>query len=49
VLWVLTGNTVARRFYEAHGWAYDEVGKDGGIAGGPTQEVRYSRGLVSSV
>jgi GNAT superfamily N-acetyltransferase len=45
VLWVLSGNALARRFYEARGWSCDEVTKDGGIAGRPTPEIRYSRAL----
>jgi GNAT superfamily N-acetyltransferase len=48
VLWVLTGNAPARRFYEARGWMCDEVEKDLEIRGERTQEIRYSRALQES-
>jgi ribosomal protein S18 acetylase RimI-like enzyme len=45
-LWVLHGNTRARRFYEAVGWRPDGAEKiDDALTGFPLHEVRYRREL----
>jgi ribosomal protein S18 acetylase RimI-like enzyme len=44
-LWVLEGNTRARRFYASAGWRPDGARKDAVIAGVPVVEVRYRRRL----
>lgn len=45
-LWVLHGNTRARRFYESLGWAQDGGEKhDTKLTGFPLHEVRYRREL----
>lgn len=41
VLWVLTGNARARRFYEVNGWTADGVTKTDEIGGVVVDEVRY--------
>jgi ribosomal protein S18 acetylase RimI-like enzyme len=45
VLWVLTSNMRARRFYEAAGWRPDGATKVEERAGGSMDEVRYGRTL----
>jgi len=43
VLWVLEGNTRARRFYEAGGWRPDGEVRESPMGGEVTQQVRYTR------
>jgi ribosomal protein S18 acetylase RimI-like enzyme len=45
VLWVLTGNARARRFYELGGWTSDDVERDSPIGAALTRQVRYSRAV----
>jgi GNAT superfamily N-acetyltransferase len=45
VLWVLTGNARARRFYERGGWVADGAARDSAIGPELTQQVRYARAL----
>ncbi len=45
VLWVLTDNVRARRFYEANGWHVDGATKAIQIGGQATDETRYRRAL----
>lgn len=45
VLWVLTENAPARRFYERAGFRPDGAGNSFDICGTPVPEVRYARGL----
>ncbi len=45
VLWVLTDNARARRFYETSGWHPDGATKTVPIGGQPTGETRYRRTL----
>jgi GNAT superfamily N-acetyltransferase len=45
VLWVLDGNTRARRFYEAAGWYADGTAKREDMGGMTITEVRYRREL----
>jgi ribosomal protein S18 acetylase RimI-like enzyme len=45
ILWVLTSNDRARRFYEAAGWRPDGATKAEERAGGSMEEVRYVRTL----
>jgi RimJ/RimL family protein N-acetyltransferase len=45
VLWVLDGNTRARRFYEAAGWHADGTAKREDVGGVAVTEVRYRRAL----
>ncbi|HEV7976505.1 GNAT family N-acetyltransferase [Amycolatopsis sp.] len=45
ILWVFEKNAPSRRFYEARGWACDEVTKDGVLGGARFTEIRYSRAL----
>lgn len=45
-LWVLEGNTRARRFYERAGFAPDGARDPQEVEGVPVPEIRYSRGLV---
>lgn len=45
ILWVLAGNTRARRFYEADGWAWDRSRRSEEIWGVTVDEVRYRRAL----
>lgn len=46
VLWVVPGNTRARRFYERHGWGSDGVERVATVFGVTVPEVRYRRRLV---
>jgi GNAT superfamily N-acetyltransferase len=48
VLWVLTANDRARRFYEAAGWRPDGATKVEERVGGSMSEVRYVRTLRDS-
>ncbi|MEH1123438.1 GNAT family N-acetyltransferase [Micromonospora sp. CPCC 206061] len=41
VLWVLTANTRARRFYERGGWAPDGVEREDHIGTAPVRHMRY--------
>jgi len=41
ILWVLSDNPRARRFYEKHGWTLDGATKRGHHLGVDTDEVRY--------
>ena len=43
VLWVLEGNTLARRFYERGGWAFDGTVREVPWAGEMTRQLRYAR------
>lgn len=45
VLWVLTGNARARRFYERGGWAPDGVEREDHIAAALVRQMRYARPL----
>lgn len=45
-LWVLDGNTRARRFYEAGGWTFDGEMRIEQLPGFAVPEVRYRRALV---
>jgi GNAT superfamily N-acetyltransferase len=45
VLWVLTGNARARRFYERAGWAPDGVEREDHIGTALVHQMRYSRPL----
>lgn len=45
VVWVFERNVRSRKFYEARGWACDEVIKEGVLGGARFTEIRYSRGL----
>lgn len=47
VLWVVAGNTRARRFYEAAGWSADGIERLDESQGPPIDEVRYRRSLMS--
>ena len=42
VLWVLDGNTRARRFYEAGGWTADGATRNEPVNGEPVDQLRYS-------
>jgi GNAT superfamily N-acetyltransferase len=44
-LWVIEGNSRARRFYERHGWQADEMSKRCSLATGATH-IRYRTSLV---
>ncbi|MEY9846117.1 GNAT superfamily N-acetyltransferase [Streptacidiphilus sp. BW17] len=44
-LWVLAGNTRARRFYERHGWGPDSVTREETIRGFSVAELRYTLDL----
>ncbi len=44
VLWVLTDNERARRFYEQAGWAPDGTARVLDFDGTPIEEIRYRRG-----
>lgn len=46
ILWVVPGNTRARRFYERHGWAVDAVERVATVFGVTVPEVRYRRRLA---
>lgn len=41
VLWVITANRAARRFYEAQGWQADGTAQPIDFDGTPVEEVRY--------
>ena len=43
VLWVLTGNARARRFYEIAGWVVDGTERTAEVFGVTVPEVRYRR------
>ncbi len=43
VLWVLAGNTRARRFYERGGWVADGETRQAPLGGEVTCQVRYAR------
>ncbi|MEU4693397.1 GNAT family N-acetyltransferase [Actinoplanes sp. NPDC023714] len=45
VLWVLEGNTVARRFYEKGGWVEDGVRRADELNDQPVTHLRYSHPL----
>ncbi len=45
VLWVLTGNTRAQRFYRADGWLPEPQGRTETIWDVPVDELRYRRRL----
>ncbi|MCW6008408.1 GNAT family N-acetyltransferase [Micromonospora sp. CPCC 205371] len=45
VLWVLTGNARARRFYERGGWVPDGVEREDHIGTALVRHMRYSRPL----
>jgi RimJ/RimL family protein N-acetyltransferase len=45
VLWVLPGNTRARRFYQRFGWAAEGVDRTRDVQGATVPEVRYGRPL----
>jgi ribosomal protein S18 acetylase RimI-like enzyme len=47
VLWVLTGNARARRFYEIAGWVADGSERTGEVFGIKVPEVRYRRRSTS--
>ncbi|HEX4907667.1 MAG TPA: GNAT family N-acetyltransferase, partial [Actinomycetes bacterium] len=47
VLWVLTGNARARRFYEIAGWAADGAERTREVFGVTVREVRYRRRSIS--
>jgi len=46
-LWVVTGNSRARRFYEAAGWTVDGTERTDDSFGPPIDEVRYRRRLAT--
>ena len=46
VLWVVTGNARARRFYELAGWTADGAERVDESHGPPIEEVRYRRPLT---
>jgi RimJ/RimL family protein N-acetyltransferase len=48
-LWVLEGNTRARRFYERAGWALDGARKVVEIGGRPLAEVRYRKAAAGTL
>jgi GNAT superfamily N-acetyltransferase len=45
ILWVLTGNRRARRFYERGGWEPDGTTRVESIGGEPVPQLRYRRQL----
>lgn len=45
ILWVLSGNQRAIRFYEATGWSVDGAAKEANVSGHPVTEIRMSRRL----
>ena len=45
ILWVLTANARARRFYEAAGWRADGAAQMLDFDGTPIEEIRYSADL----
>jgi RimJ/RimL family protein N-acetyltransferase len=46
LLWVLKGNTRARRFYERQGFAADGAEEPFEVDGVPVPEVRYTKALT---
>lgn len=46
VLWVVAGNTRARRFYQARGWSPDGTCRREDIGGRPVDECRYTKPLT---
>jgi GNAT superfamily N-acetyltransferase len=46
ILWVIPGNTRARRFYESHGWIDDKIERTDVVQGVTVPEVRYRRALA---
>jgi len=47
ILWVLTGNVRAERFYRNDGWAADGVRRKATVWGIEVDEIRYARQLES--
>jgi len=47
ILWVLTGNVRAERFYQNDGWAADGVRRKATVWGIEVDEIRYARRLGS--
>ena len=47
ILWVLTGNVRAERFYQNDGWKADGVRRTATVWGIDVDEIRYSRDLKS--
>ncbi|MGB8480739.1 MAG: GNAT family N-acetyltransferase [Acidobacteriaceae bacterium] len=47
ILWVLTGNVRAERFYQNDGWAADGVRRKATVWGIEVDEIRYARQLES--
>jgi ribosomal protein S18 acetylase RimI-like enzyme len=45
ILWVLTGNVRAERFYQNDGWAADSVRRKATVWGIEVDEIRYARQL----
>ena len=45
VLWVVSGNVRARRFYERDGWCDDDIRRVETVHGVGVEEVRYRRTL----
>ncbi|MEZ5410652.1 MAG: GNAT family N-acetyltransferase [Acidimicrobiales bacterium] len=48
VLWVVAGNSRARRFYRTRGWAADDTCRREDIGGRPVNECRYTKPLVGN-
>jgi GNAT superfamily N-acetyltransferase len=48
ILWVLTGNVRAERFYQNDGWAADGVRRKATVWGIEVDEIRYARQLEAS-
>ncbi|MQA07499.1 MAG: GNAT family N-acetyltransferase [Pseudonocardiaceae bacterium] len=46
VLWVMADNSLARKFYESHGWRADGVEDILAVAGKPIRVSRYGRDLL---
>lgn len=46
VLWVLSGNQRAERFYRIDGWASDNIRRHAEVWGIEVEELRYSRDLT---
>jgi ribosomal protein S18 acetylase RimI-like enzyme len=49
VLWVLTDNASARRFYERAGWRADGVGREAPLGPAMTRQRRYCRTLLNGL
>ena len=45
ILWVLTGNVRAERFYQHHGWAADGIRRKATVWDIEVDEIRYARPL----